>query len=60
MLLAVGTVIPPSADVDARPHKRDGRLVTFWHYVVSDGELDPEAAGRGLPAIHDALADFGR
>jgi Phosphotransferase enzyme family len=51
-------VVPPSPDVDPGPHTRDGRLVTFWQYVVSDGELDPQAAGRGLRAIHDALADF--
>ena len=51
-------VIPPSTDMDPGPHERDGRLLTFWRYVVPDGELDPVAAGRGLRAIHDALADF--
>lgn len=51
-------VIPPSADIDPGPHRRDGRVLTFWRFVDASGDLDAAAAGRGLRAIHDALADF--
>lgn len=51
-------VIPPAEEVDPGPHQHSGRIVTFWRYVHPSGDVDPEAAGRGLRAIHDALQDF--
>ena len=51
-------VVEPSDLLDPGPHERDGHVVVFWRYLVRDGELDPAAAGRGLRAIHDALADY--
>jgi hypothetical protein len=51
-------VVPPSDAVDPGPHERDGRVVAFWRFVESSGEVDPRAAGRGLREIHEALADF--
>ena len=32
--------------------------MAFWSYVEPGGELDPEAAGRALREIHEALADY--
>jgi hypothetical protein len=51
-------VVPPSEELDPGPHEQDGHVVTFWRYVESTGEVDGRAAGRGLRAIHDALADY--
>lgn len=51
-------VVPPADELDPGPHRTDGHVVTFWRYVESSGEVDADAAGRGLRAIHDALADF--
>jgi hypothetical protein len=51
-------VIPPADEVDPGPHLHDGRVVTFWRYVRPEGEVDPEAAGRGLRFIHDTLLDY--
>ncbi len=51
-------VVPPADELDPGPHRRDGHVVVFWRYVESSGELDAAAAGRGLRAIHDALADY--
>ncbi len=52
-------VLPPSDIVDPGPHRHDGHVVTFWRYVEAQGAVDPVAAGRGLRAVHDALADYG-
>jgi len=51
-------VIPPADSVDPGPHRRDGRVVTLWRYVERRGEVDPDAAGRGLRVIHEALSDY--
>jgi Phosphotransferase enzyme family len=51
-------VVPPSDELDPGPHEQDGHVVTFWRYVEASGEVDGRAAGRGLRAIHDALADY--
>jgi hypothetical protein len=51
-------VVPPADEIDPGPHERDGRAVTFWRFVESSGRLDARAAGRGLRAIHEALADY--
>jgi Phosphotransferase enzyme family len=51
-------VVPPFDELDPGPHWQDGHVVAFWRYVESGGELDAAAAGRGLRAIHDALADY--
>jgi Phosphotransferase enzyme family len=50
--------VPPTDDLDPGPHRQDGHVVAFWRYVEPSGELDVAAAGRGLRAIHDALADY--
>jgi aminoglycoside phosphotransferase (APT) family kinase protein len=52
-------VVPPADALDPGPHRRDGRIVTFWRFVEELDLPDPAAAGRGLRAIHEALADFG-
>jgi len=51
-------VVPPSDLLDPGPHRRGGHVVAFWHYVEPGRELDPAAAGEGLRAIHEALADY--
>ncbi|HEV8459110.1 MAG TPA: phosphotransferase [Gaiellaceae bacterium] len=51
-------VVRPSDLLDPGPHVHDGRTLVFWEYVDSTGELDPRAAGEGLRAIHEALADY--
>jgi Ser/Thr protein kinase RdoA (MazF antagonist) len=51
-------VIEPTDLVDPGPHELDGRTIVFWRYVEQRGDLDAAAAGRGLRALHDALADF--
>jgi Phosphotransferase enzyme family len=51
-------VVPPADALDPGPHEQDGHVVTFWRFVESSGEVDARAAGRGLRAIHDALADY--
>jgi hypothetical protein len=51
-------VAEPSDLIDPGPHEHDGHVLVFWRYLVRDGELDPAAAGRGLRALHDALADY--
>jgi hypothetical protein len=51
-------VVPPAGELDPGPHRQDGHVVTFWRYVEASGEIDAGAAGRGLRAIHDALADY--
>jgi hypothetical protein len=52
------SVIPPAEEVDAGPHRHEGRIVTFWRYVDARGEVDARSAGRRLRAIHDALVDY--
>jgi hypothetical protein len=56
---AGAAVIPPAEELDPGPHRRDGRIVTFWRYVESQGEVDPRLAGRLLRELHEALADYG-
>jgi Phosphotransferase enzyme family len=51
-------VVPPTDEIDPGPHRQDGHVVAFWRYVEPSGEVDAAAAGRGLRAIHDALADY--
>ena len=51
-------VVPPSGLLDAGPHRHGGHVVTFWQYVEPKREVDPVAAGEGLRAIHEALADY--
>jgi hypothetical protein len=51
-------VVPPSGLLDPGPHRHGGHVVTFWQYVQPRREVEPVAAGEGLRAIHDALADF--
>ena len=51
-------VIEPTDLFDPGPHEHDGRTLAFWKFVETRGAIDPEAAGRGLRALHDALADY--
>ena len=51
-------VIPPADILDPGPHERDGHILTFFRFVEPRGYVAPPAAGRGLRAIHEALADF--
>jgi len=51
-------VVRPSELLPPGPHHRDGHTLVFWHYLESAGELDASAAGRGLHAIHESLADY--
>lgn len=51
-------VVPPSDLLDPGPHRHGGHVVAFWHYVEPKREVEPVAAGEGLRAIHDALADY--
>jgi hypothetical protein len=51
-------VVPPSDLLPPGPHRSGGHVVAFWQYVEPSGEVDPAAAGRGLRAVHEALADY--
>jgi Phosphotransferase enzyme family len=51
-------VVPPSDLLDPGPHRHGGHVVAFWQYVRPRREVEPVAAGEGLRAIHDALADY--
>ena len=51
-------VVEPTELLDPGPHEHGGHLLVFWRYVAAEGELDAAAAGRGLRAIHDALAGY--
>lgn len=51
-------VIEPTDLVDPGPHELDARTIVFWRYVEQRGALDFAAAGRGLRALHEALADY--
>lgn len=50
--------ITPSDRLDPGPHEHGGHTLVFWRHLDRAGALDPAAAGRGLRAIHEALADF--
>jgi Ser/Thr protein kinase RdoA (MazF antagonist) len=51
-------VVRPSDLLPPGPHRHDGHTVVFWRYLVRAGEVDATAAGQGLDAIHDSLADY--
>jgi hypothetical protein len=51
-------VVQPSGLLDPGPHRHGGHVVTFWQYVGPKREVEPVAAGQGLRAIHEALADY--
>jgi hypothetical protein len=51
-------VAAPSDLVDPGPHRHDGHTIVFWRFVEKSGKVDAAAAGRGLRAIHEALADY--
>jgi hypothetical protein len=51
-------VVPPSDEIDPGPHRFGGHVVTFWRYIEAVDDVDAARAGRGLRAIHDALADY--
>jgi hypothetical protein len=51
-------VITPSDLLDPGPHVHAGHTLVFWSFVETRGEVDPTAAGAGLRALHDALADY--
>ncbi len=50
--------VEPSDLLDPGPHEHGGHVLVFWTYLTSQGTLDAAAAGQGLRAIHDALADY--
>jgi hypothetical protein len=51
-------VVLPSDLLPPGPHRSGGHVVAFWRYVEPGGEVDPAAAGLGLRAVHQALADY--
>ena len=51
-------VVPPSDLLDPGPHRNGGHVVVFWKYAGQPREVEPVAAGEGLRAIHEALADY--
>jgi hypothetical protein len=51
-------IVQPSDLLPPGPHHHDGHTLVFWQYLVRAGNLDATAAGRGLRAIHDSLADY--
>jgi len=51
-------VVPPSGLLDPGPHRHGAHVVAFWQYVEPRREVEPVAAGQGLRAIHEALADY--
>ena len=51
-------VVRPSDLLPPGPHRHHGHTLVFWQYVAQAGKLDAAAAGRGLHAIHDSLADY--
>lgn len=58
LVSAGAPVLEPSQLLDPGPHEHAGHTLVFWRYLAAEGKLDPAAAGRGLRAIHDALADY--
>jgi Ser/Thr protein kinase RdoA (MazF antagonist) len=56
-----GPVVPPTAQCDPGPHRRDGYDLTLWTYVVSTAALASEAeVGEALARLHLSLRDFPR
>jgi hypothetical protein len=51
-------VVAPSDLLPPGPHRHTSYVVAFWQYVEPSGEIDPTAAGLGLRAVHEALADY--
>jgi hypothetical protein len=51
-------VVAPSDLLDPGPHRHAGHVVAFWEYIEPKREVEPVAAGEGLRAIHEALADY--
>ena len=51
-------VVQPSDLLPPGLHRHDGQTLVFWRYLEQDGTLDAPAAGRGLRALHDSLADY--
>jgi hypothetical protein len=51
-------VVRPSDLLPPGPHRHGGHTIVFWRYLVRDGTVDASAAGRGLRALHDSLADY--
>jgi hypothetical protein len=51
-------VVPPSGLLDPGPHRRGNHVIAFWQHVEPRREVEPTAAGQGLRAIHEALADY--
>jgi hypothetical protein len=51
-------VAPPSDVLDPGPYEQAGHTIVFWEYVEHEGRPEPVAAGEGLRAVHDALADY--
>jgi hypothetical protein len=51
-------VLPPSPELPARVHERDGSNITFWPYVERQEARDGAAAGRALREINDALRGY--
>lgn len=55
-------VVPPARVLPPGPHVEDGFAVTMWEHVevAPSAEVDAAEAGRGLRALHDAVAGFDR
>jgi hypothetical protein len=51
-------VVQPSDLLPPGPHRHRGHTLVFWRYLVRDGAVDAAAAGRGLRALHESLADY--
>lgn len=52
-------VVPPSAELAAGPHDREGLVLSFSEHVEEiDAPPEPMRAGQGLRHCHEALADF--
>lgn len=52
-----GPVVPPLPGHQAGPHIQDGFVVTFWERVT-DHPVTPDAVGRSLRRLHEAIAGF--
>jgi Ser/Thr protein kinase RdoA (MazF antagonist) len=50
--------IEPSDLIDPGPHVHGPHTLVFWTYIRREGDLDAAAAGNGLRAIHETLADY--
>lgn len=58
LVTAGAPVVQPSDLLDPGPYQHRGHTLVFWRYLVRKGEVDADAAGRGLRLIHDALIDY--